>query len=69
MKANEYRVMRMAVENALQRFLCRSATKHVEWSHWETDEARKSMADHASDAVVNELCEWFDFEDPGDVEF
>jgi hypothetical protein len=56
MKANEYNVLLMAVENGVQ-FGYARAHKHVETP---TPDALQTTI---TDAVMNEICEWFQFED------
>lgn len=54
MKAKEYNLVQMCVENGVRLGLGR-AYKHTEQPTYE------DMIDAINSAVMNELCEWFDF--------
>jgi hypothetical protein len=56
MKVNEYNVLLLAVENGVQ-FGYARAHKHVETP---TPDALQTTI---TDAVMNEICEWFTFKD------
>jgi hypothetical protein len=56
MKVNEYNVLLLAVENGVQ-FGYARAHKHVETP---TPDALQTTI---TDAVMNEVCEWFKFEE------
>jgi hypothetical protein len=56
MKVNEYNVLLLAVENGVQ-FGYARAHKHVETPTPDT------LQTTITDAVMNEVCEWFKFEE------
>ena len=56
MKAREYELMQLAVEDGVAIGYAR-AFKH-------TDEpSEHEMKDHLQREIINQICEWFDFED------
>ena len=58
MKANEYRLLDRCVEDGIQRGINRSY-KHLEANQQPSLSALKSSI---SIEVMNEICEWFDFD-------
>lgn len=55
MKANEYKVMREAVEAGV-RFGVRRAYKHSD-----REEPTESQQEYIAEEVLNSICEWFTF--------
>lgn len=56
MKANEYKVMREAVEAGV-RYGVRRAYKH-----YDTDPPTEAQQEYIMEEVLNSICEWFTFE-------
>lgn len=58
MTANEYKLMQKCVEDGVNYGYCR-AFKHTETP------SESAIKDAIVDAVMLEICEWFDFEEKG----
>ena len=61
MKAKDYAVLCRAIEDGIAYGLTR-ADKYAEADPL-TEAQRERVADKLEEAVLNEVCEWFDFDD------
>lgn len=61
-KIDLYEILSERIEPAVQHALMR-ATKHVEWSHWESDQARNQLAEKVVEEVLGAICEVVQFDD------
>jgi hypothetical protein len=57
MKAKDYKLLEMAVENGVK-FGYIQAHKYTE------NPSEEEVQHHIAEEVLNEICEWFDFDNP-----